>query len=155
MLATIIGIIIVYSYFIYQYYKAYSLRKDLIFEKNRYNVYEYFKIPSLFVLVFIFISIAMLVNSIRNQDNISIVLSTAILGLMAMELIYFRKTMVFFYNKNSCIVENKVINYKMIKEIVVPSRSIVSRGKIITYNGSEYELYYKCCDIVAGLVKQK
>lgn len=132
----LINFILVFS--VYQIFRYYQEKKELdVLLMNRFDVYPFYQIPILIMLLFFILGMVYLFMAVRNRDNVNIIYGAEMCLVSLLEMFYFYKTLVFYYNDERCILKNRMINYRNIRSI--------ERNKVILNNGETYPLYSRCC----------
>jgi len=85
---------------------------------------------------------------IKENNDPLVIVSIGMVIESVVEAFIAKELMVFYYNDERCVVDNKQLLYKNIKHCLAKTKLPISRGTVITYKGEHFNIYHQAIAII-------
>ena len=151
--AALVGV----AYLIYRYLtnKRANDRISLLSEGIKFECLNYSKAAVIAVGFLMILPIGSFIYALTTKDNDLIAIFLAFVFLFLAEWVNLMLSLRFYYNDTSCIINNKIVQYKSIKTIIKRVGNPLGRYTLITYSGEKLSIFRAPLNIILEKTKLK
>ena len=123
---------------------------------NNFQEYKYANTYFVLLGILAILSLVMIYFSISSGEETSIALSIILITVVIVEPLIIYRNLKFFYNDTSCIIEDKLVRYKSIKEFrPALSLPLFKKLELVTLNNEKFKVDKKIADLIETKMKEQ
>lgn len=121
---------------------------DSILENNRMEISDFSRNILVFLMLCLIPSAFCLISGIIERNDTNIAFGILLVFLFLSECVNAKDAMKLYYNENGCIIHNKFLRYKSMKELKRKSPMPLSKVTLTTFNGERWTISLKAAEII-------